>query len=281
MSLSDSPSQTEESQAAYLTCLDGSRPKILMAEDSSAARVLTAALLRRMGCDVDAVEHGEEALLHIQNYSYDLVILDIEMPVMDGVVAAQSIKALGGAAGRTPILALSAFLADAKKAEDWLEFFDDSMAKPASREQLRQTLEKMLRADDSTGRPAAGGTDATTGMQAGAGDIVDQSAVQAIRRQVGDRNWPGLIDQAINELRQFAGAMQQAQANGDARLLHHSAHAMKGIASSFGAPRLAGLAAGLQAQATATGSNELTSQINVVQICLEQTLEKLSMHKAA
>ncbi len=54
-------------------------PRVLLAEDSDAARILTAALLRRMGCDVDAVEHGEDALSHVQNFSYDLVLLDIEM----------------------------------------------------------------------------------------------------------------------------------------------------------------------------------------------------------
>ena len=74
---------------------DGSRPRILFAEDSDTVRLVTAALLRRMGCDVDAVEHGEEAVLRARRHNYDLVLLDIEMPVMDGMIAARAIRALG------------------------------------------------------------------------------------------------------------------------------------------------------------------------------------------
>ena len=95
-----------------LKCPDGSRPRILFAEDSDTVRLITAALLRRMGCDVDAVEHGEEALDLASRQAYDLVLLDIEMPVMDGMIAAREIRALGGGAARTPLMALSAYLAD-------------------------------------------------------------------------------------------------------------------------------------------------------------------------
>src|SRR5438876_788549 len=141
--------------SGMLRCLDGSRPRVLLAEDSDAARVLIAALLRRMGCEVDAVEHGEEALSHVQNFSYDLILLDIEMPVMDGVIAAREIRALGGAAGATPLMALSAFLADTSKCGRWQETFDVALAKPAGRDDLRKAiqraLESKLRCDTATG----------------------------------------------------------------------------------------------------------------------------------
>ncbi len=88
-----------------LKCLNGSRPRILFAEDSETVRQVTAALLRRMGCDVDAVEHGEEALFHARQQAYDLVLLDINMPVMDGMIAAREIRALGGGAARTVVVA--------------------------------------------------------------------------------------------------------------------------------------------------------------------------------
>ncbi|MGI9462930.1 MAG: response regulator, partial [Aestuariivirgaceae bacterium] len=116
-----------------LTCPDGSRPRVLLAEDSSAARILTTALLTRMGCDVDAVEHGEDAVMYAQDSHYDVIIMDIEMPVMDGVTAAQQIRALDGPTSQTPIVALSAFLADSQKATIWRESFDINMAKPAGR----------------------------------------------------------------------------------------------------------------------------------------------------
>ena len=84
--------------------------RVLIAEDSLAARILTAALLRRMGCDVDEAEHGEEALHAAIACDYDVIILDIEMPVMDGLSATREIRlheAVMGL-GRTPIVMLTA-----------------------------------------------------------------------------------------------------------------------------------------------------------------------------
>ncbi len=69
-----------------LKCRDGSRPRILLAEDSPAARVLTGALLKRIGCNVDAAEHGEEAVNYVKNGDYDLILMDIEMPDRKSVV---------------------------------------------------------------------------------------------------------------------------------------------------------------------------------------------------
>ena len=115
---------------------DGSRPRILFAEDSDTVRQVTAALLRRMGCDVDAVEHGEEALLQVRQQAYDLVLLDIEMPVMDGMIAARAIRALGGGAARTPLMALSAYLADWHKGGQWHECFDMALAEAGGTQRI-------------------------------------------------------------------------------------------------------------------------------------------------
>lgn len=127
-----------------LKCKDGTAPSVLLAEDVPEARILTGALLRRIGCEVDTAEHGEEALSQVQNNSYDLVIMDIEMPVMDGVVAAREIRTLGGPVANTPIIALSAFLADTEKSAFWDKYFDVALAKPAGKQQLHAIIDKVL-----------------------------------------------------------------------------------------------------------------------------------------
>src|SRR3954454_1824411 len=130
--------------ARRISCPDGTRPRILLAEDSDTARFLTAALLKKMGCEVDAVEHGEEALYEALRRSYDIIVLDIEMPVMDGVAAARAIRASGGAAAATPIMALSAFLADTAKVCSLRDEFDLTLAKPAGREELYTAFATIL-----------------------------------------------------------------------------------------------------------------------------------------
>lgn len=142
-----------------LKCKDGTAPSVLLAEDVPEARILTGALLRRIGCQVDTAEHGEEALSQVQSNCYDLVIMDIEMPVMDGVVAAREIRTLGGTAAKTPIIALSAFLADTEKSAFWDKYFDVALAKPAGKQQLHATIDKVLQLGPQTMALRAGGND--------------------------------------------------------------------------------------------------------------------------
>jgi CheY-like chemotaxis protein len=97
-----------------------------------------------MGCDVDAVEHGEDACEQAQRQPYDVIVLDIEMPVMDGVAAARVIRAQGGASASTPIMALSAFLADTAKVCSLRDAFDLTLAKPAGREELFRAFARIL-----------------------------------------------------------------------------------------------------------------------------------------
>jgi CheY-like chemotaxis protein len=72
---------------------DGSPRRVLYAEDQTTSRIITTAMLKRMGFEVDAVEDGERALECARHDNYDVILLDIEMPVMDGVTAARSIRA--------------------------------------------------------------------------------------------------------------------------------------------------------------------------------------------
>jgi PAS domain S-box-containing protein len=85
---------------------DIGRPlRVLLAEDNPANRTLVAALLGAMDVALDMVENGEEAVRAVSATAYDLILMDMQMPVMDGPTAARAIRALGDA---TPIVALTA-----------------------------------------------------------------------------------------------------------------------------------------------------------------------------
>ncbi len=272
----------DQHRSGLLTCPDGSRPKILLAEDSAAARVLTSALLRRMGCDVDAVEHGEEALAHIQTFGYDLVLMDIEMPVMDGVVAAQEIRALGGAAGRTPIIALSAFMADTRRAAVWQECFDGSLAKPAGKEQLREVIQNAL----SQAKPrqtAAPADDAAAGTpkQAAEESFVDPAAMAQVKAQIAPAAWGELLESAISEMREFARTIAMAQSSSDTNTMLHYSHKLQGIARTFAAPKLADLAFQLESDVDAQSPAELADQVAAICKCVENTTQALAATQAS
>ncbi len=124
---------------------DGAKRRVLYAEDQTTTRVVTTALLERMGYEVVAVEDGELALEQAKLSSFDVILLDIEMPVMDGVTAARSIRRDVPAAKQTPILALSAFLADSTEHSIWRDAFDSAVPKPAKGHELSSALQAALK----------------------------------------------------------------------------------------------------------------------------------------
>jgi CheY-like chemotaxis protein len=117
------------------------RPRVLLAEDTEAARLLTSRLLERMGCDVDAAEHGEQALEMARTGHYDVILLDLDMPVLDGAQSAAAIRFLPEHEA-TAIIAVSAFLHAAGQSSDMWHVFDGEIAKPISLDKLRQVIWK-------------------------------------------------------------------------------------------------------------------------------------------
>jgi len=94
-----------------------------------------------MGCDVDAVEHGEQALDMARIGQYDVILLDLDMPLMDGAQSAAAIRSLP-AHEATPIIAVSALLHAAGQSSDLWQVFDGEIAKPISLDKLRQVIRK-------------------------------------------------------------------------------------------------------------------------------------------
>ena len=203
-----------------------------------AARFLMSALLNRMGCDVDAVEHGEDAVQHAEANRYDVILLDIEMPVMDGVAAAQQIRAMAGPAGETPLMAFSAFLADSEKSAAWRESFDVALAKPASRKELHEAISSILVRRQMAHGPAC--------SQAAGGDpedlaLVEPASLMALAQSMRPDQFSKLLVVAMSEMIETASHIAGHLDQGDLAGARCAAHKLKGLALSFSAPRLAAL----------------------------------------
>jgi CheY-like chemotaxis protein/two-component sensor histidine kinase len=81
---------------------------VLIVDDNATNRFVAAKVLELFGCDSEAVEGGREAVDHVQTGAFDLILMDIKMPGMDGVQATRLIRGLSGPVARIPILALTA-----------------------------------------------------------------------------------------------------------------------------------------------------------------------------
>ena len=104
--------------------------RILMAEDNPVNQRLISLILRNAGHSIDIVGNGKEALEAVQRGSYDVVLMDIRMPVMDGVMATQLIRQLDGPGRHIPIIAVTANLVNGDR-EDYIQSgMTDCVAKP-------------------------------------------------------------------------------------------------------------------------------------------------------
>ena len=122
-------------------------PHILIVDDNATNRVVAQALCEMFGCTSETVEDGLEALQAVQERAFDLVLMDIKMPRMDGVQATCAIRALTGPAADIPIVALTAN-ADPDDARTYLSIgMCDVVEKPIKPERLRRAINGALNAE--------------------------------------------------------------------------------------------------------------------------------------
>jgi CheY-like chemotaxis protein len=220
-----------QKSGSLFTRADGSPRRVLYAEDQTSSRIVTTAMLKRMGFEVDAVEDGELALQQARTENYDVILLDIEMPVMDGVTAARSIRKDLKHCDGTPIYALSAFLADSTEATVWRDAFDSALPKPANSNELLQAMTK-----------AMGQKDKNLAVQAANDQPVVATAtnmLSALRKTLTAGSWQRLQITAANEMRQLGLVMGAALEAGDDAIAAKCKESIIGMAHSFEAETVA------------------------------------------
>ncbi|MDZ4319629.1 MAG: ATP-binding protein, partial [Phenylobacterium sp.] len=106
--------------------------RVLVVEDNATNRLVATHMLKELGAEVETAHDGAEGVVRAASEAYDLIFMDIQMPVMDGVEATREIRNLSGPAGRTPILAVTANVLP-RQIETYLQAgMDGHIAKPIS-----------------------------------------------------------------------------------------------------------------------------------------------------
>jgi CheY-like chemotaxis protein len=116
------------------------RRRVLVAEDNGVNQMVALRMLERLHCNVDLAEDGAKAIEMAANHTYDLVLMDCQMPVMDGYEAARRLKAAN--ADGLPIVALTANVMDADRARCFAAGMDAVLRKPICIDELRDALDR-------------------------------------------------------------------------------------------------------------------------------------------
>ncbi len=138
------PSQVEAEQTKSVAELDKLDCTVLVVEDNNVNRQILVNMLRSVGCRVIQAVNGVEALHMSETHSYDIILMDVQMPEMDGIAATRAIRDLESQRGlpRKPILALTANALADDKANCLAAGMDDYMTKPFMRKQILQLIHK-------------------------------------------------------------------------------------------------------------------------------------------
>ena len=124
----------------------GTQPRILVVEDHPINQKLVGVLLSRMGCHVTFCENGQLAVETVGRETFDLILMDVNMPVMDGLTATRTIRAMEGVAAKIPIVVFTADVMNEAHEMARAAGADDFLGKPVKVDRLRETIQKYLRA---------------------------------------------------------------------------------------------------------------------------------------
>jgi CheY-like chemotaxis protein len=215
--------------------------RVLVAEDNAFNRELVRILLEERGAKVDEAGDGEEALQACAGADYDLVLMDIHMPRLDGQATARRLREQAGDRRLPAIIALTADVFSRIPEE-----LDDVLHKPVTTEALDTVLARWFP------RPAAGLGVVDGGLRA-AGTAVMPAA---------------LVPRLHGEVRRLCGQLQAAMLGMDRVAIRERAHQLKGLCGYYGLPALTGLARELEQRAERGTALELQGLLEGIESCL-------------
>lgn len=236
--------------------------RVLVAEDVEITQRMVAAQLARLGCAVDAVSNGREVLEALARESYELVLMDCRMPVMDGFEATRRIRDLSGRAGRTRIVALTASASEDDRERCLAAGMDGFLAKPVGVEELRAVLEA---------RPVV-----IDRLPSGC-DTIDRGVLESLREELGD-TLSETLTEFLWSARRKCSAMRAAIEGGDADSFTLTAHSLRGSSGSLGARALSGLCERLETSGRNGDLEHARATLSELEIELARLEEAIGRH---
>jgi two-component system sensor histidine kinase/response regulator len=251
----------------------GARPsgRVLLAEDNPINQRVAVAMLGHLGFDVDVVTDGAEAVKAAMKTIYRAILMDCQIPGLDGYQATGEIRRLAEGSRRTPIIAVTGSATEADQQRCLAAGMDDYLTKPLRLKALGDVLSRWApqasrasSADVRAQREPAGDANSP---QASGRDVLDARVVARLERlgaAAGEDLMGQLATLFLADAEARIEAMRLALADGDAAAMVRSAHTLSGSSANLGATDLSRLCARLATESASldpVGSRDLVAGI--------------------
>jgi CheY-like chemotaxis protein len=245
--------------------------RILLAEDSLVNQQLAVALLRGEGHAVSLANNGREAVAAAETGGFDLVLMDLQMPEMDGLEATAMIRARERNTGRhLPIIAMTAHALKGDRERCLQAGMDGYTSKPIDADELFAAIESLA------GRPVQATADAASSPAAAEAAINWSTARKAVR---GDEHLLNtIVETALGEIPRLLAEIRRAVADGDCQSLRLAAHTLKGSVRYFGAQRVLEPALRLEAMGQAKNLDGASEVVPLLDRTVGHLLAALADH---
>ncbi|MGH8175446.1 MAG: two-component regulator propeller domain-containing protein [Steroidobacter sp.] len=254
---------SESRVAAHLTTahalLSHLRGRALVVEDQALNREVAEGMLTALGLEVESASDGRQALEKLAVERFDVVLMDCQMPVMDGFSATVELRRREDSGVRTPVIALTADATSEGRAACVAAGMDDYLAKPFSRAALHAVLLRWLdpraRSARQAAAPHADSATAPTSAAIAAsapGDLLDRTTLNALRAlpRKGQKDMLSHIaERYLSDSRELVASIERAIDEGEAGDLARAAHAWRSYNGNVGANSLAHLCRELEERA--------------------------------
>jgi len=227
-----------------------SRTRILVAEDNQVNQKVAVRMLERLGYRADVAANGLEALEALSRIRYSAVLMDVQMPEMDGYEATGEIRRREQESDRhTPIIAMTANAMQGDRENALGAGMDDYVSKPVKPEELGTVLKRWVRElgavpsalEEETGGAAAPPVDTT--------DLLDRSVLEGLR-ELQEEGEPDILNELIelflDDVPPQLVVLREAVVGGNADSVERVAHTLKGSCGNMGAIRMAKVCEQLQ-----------------------------------
>lgn len=213
---------------------DRLRLRILVAEDNPVNQLVSRNILERLGYSPNVVSTGAEVIEALHRQSYDVVLMDVQMPVMDGLEATRRVRAELPPDRQPKIIATTANVLEEQRQACFDAGMDDFVAKPLQVHELTHALERV-----------AGGR---------AGDVriaalpSAESPLDKLKILCGDdaKKFGAIVRAHVDNARSLLTQIEEALAAGEVELVTRGAHSLKGTSAQFGSTRVSEIAAELE-----------------------------------